>query len=1713
MDFLGSIRPGRAGALTAFGALIATLLLASAASASATAAPFGFAGGLIRPLVASPVTRVSANASVTSAGAEAVYRVNFTATDALEPDGYVELTAPAGTVFSSGNGDYAVIDGAHSEWASGGVKVDPGGAGGNVVDVYLPQTVSVAAGNEVEVQAYATTNPTTANASDKLGVSTSSDTTLVETAFPIAAASRAENVHLSATSTTAGSSGVLYSASFEASGAVSSGNPYYYHEGRGFIELTAPAGTVFSSGNGDYAVIDGAHSEWASGGVKVDPGGAGENVVDIYLPPNVPVAAHDKVEVQAYDVSSPSAANASASFSLATSSDVTPVTKAFPIAAASAVEHVSVATDASPAGASRVVYTATFTAANALSNGNADYFHEGASFIRLKAPTGAVFADVNGDYSVSDGQTKVPAGVTVDPLNDGESNVVDLNIPAELPVAAGDKVQVSAYGVQNPSSEDGAATLGVATSSDATFVVRPFPITAPSSPSAVSVQSSDSAAGASRVLYTASFTATDALSNGNSAYFDEAPGFVRLKAPAGTVFAANNGYYEIVDGDKAGIPAGVTVDPDKRGETNVVDINVPTSVPVAAGDALQVRAYGVENPTSPDPSASLSVSTSSDTVAITKSLPITAETSLSDGSVSATSTSASATRVLYTASFTASEALTNGNTGYFDEAPGFIQLKAPAGTVFAPYNAYYDVGVEGPDSVAAGVTVDPNKTGETNVVDIYVPGSHPVGAGDRVEVRAYGVTNPTSEVPDGTLQVSSSADVSALSIPLTIGSATSVGEAHAAELDGNFVEQFVATSGLTDGNIFYFDEAPAYITLNSGGPTLPHESSDYDFTDTSISGASTSFFAEFVEASGSSAKIYPADPINAGEKVELTVVGLAATSSLLSSTSDTITASAGAGSLAPLSGTVLYEGRPVTGAKIEACQANDKECVAAGTDINGNFSLAVSSAAGTRYQLRAFAPSGSNGGEVQAPSITIPGAQGVSGVELALPGPPGIAKGLTVLTASGREENSTTAHPYKYWQEPYELKIERSLFKKVPAGKKILVTQVLVHGTDMLTGKPMTKVVDVGGSAGGLPTGQVLENEPITVDMPASYPIHGEVSKTVNYKVVNETSPETVEPTGISNTQVLDEVYPPPSNGGETPTDPLPAYFLNEGYPGTASVGPGEIAGPDKRYFEIVHLSEFGVPATSTDCGFSSALVQQFGGGESNPPASTECGIAVKFTPPTAKRFAHRIYYRATLNATVELGGGPEQIAVSLNGCDSRVAEAAGAVTGAESCYQAVNAPSLEESKPKTVIEEIEDEIKRLQEELEQAENEHREQEVKELEKEIKELEEEKENAESEEGPESEEAGGEWEDPSGTVYVHTAGGSIAPLAGASVTLRQSFASGGPFTPVPEGSTIMSPANRVNPGTTEASGAFGWDVLPGFYTITATKTGCGSETTPVLTIPPPVSGLSLTLTCTNPPTLTATGTSVQSSTPSSSYGKPVSLTASVSGGVNPTGTVEFKEGAKTLGTAVVVHGAATLTTATLSSGEHQISASYGGDGANAPSVSGTIEQTVIGPEESAGKHQGEESKETPKSVEIPGAQTQVLATKALPKTSPAQLGAVTVLGTRLAVSGSRASVLLRCSAHSTCSGKLTLTVEQTTGKGHNKRAVLRTIGTATFTIRPGGTATVELAINATARKLLSAGHGKLATQALITDTSAGPQRLQIELVAKARHNKSSKHKNK
>ncbi len=221
------------------------------------------------------------------------------------------------------------------------------------------------------------------------------------------------------------------------------------------------------------------------------------------------------------------------------------------------------------------------------------------------------------------------------------------------------------------------------------------------------------------------------------------------------------------------------------------------------------------------------------------------------------------------------------------------------------------------------------------------------------------------------------------------------------------------------------------------------------------------------------------------------------------------------------------------------------------------------------------------------------------------------------------------------------------------------------------------------------------------------------------------------------------------------------------------------------------------------------------------------------------------------------------------------------------------------------------------------------------------------------------------------------------------------------------------------------------------------------------------------------------------------GGSVTLTASVypvSGGgpSRPSGSVEFLDE----GTPVSACESQPLSAGELdaschltytATGTHSIIATYSGDDNFTGSSSSAQSVTVTSPATLL---------LTPTITTtgtIPGATSPTLGTTVVTSGSGEVMLADTIITTQR---DGDATVRLACAGAGTCSGKLTLTVTNAVpeGTGHaatakNRKAEKRrfkttTIGSATFSIPAGKSATVRLALNSAGRALLKADHGTL-----------------------------------
>jgi RHS repeat-associated protein len=169
-------------------------------------------------------------------------------------------------------------------------------------------------------------------------------------------------------------------------------------------------------------------------------------------------------------------------------------------------------------------------------------------------------------------------------------------------------------------------------------------------------------------------------------------------------------------------------------------------------------------------------------------------------------------------------------------------------------------------------------------------------------------------------------------------------------------------------------------------------------------------------------------------------------------------------------------------------------------------------------------------------------------------------------------------------------------------------------------------------------------------------------------------------------------------------------------------------------------------------------------------------------------------------------------------------------------------------------------------------------------------------------------------------------------AGQSVTLKAAVTGDSP-----SGSVTFSDAGSALGTTSVQQGVAVLTVnslTVGTHSLTASYAGDGNNQT---STSGPLSEVVL-------PAGSATTTSLTSSTNPSAAGKPVTFTATVVG-ASPTGSVAFYDGTTDLATVALSGANASYNSAALSLGNHTITATYLGDGNNASSTSGPLNQVV------------------------------------------------------------------------------------------------------------------------------------------------------------------------
>ncbi len=1466
---------------------------------SALVLPAAVALGGASAQASSPKTTVALSSSVADES-PVTYTVGFTASSAIPAGGSITVVGPAGTVWPNSNSSYVLTDATTSSGsfssASSNSSSDPGtdiynwlnGPRGAAITVGVPNAID--AGDHLSLAISGVVNP--GAGTDTLSVLTSADPTAFKSgSYTITDAGKVSKPTVSLSSSAAGANGVTYTIVFTTSstGAVPAG---------GSITLVAPSGTIWPdlrTANA-YVLTDATTSSGsftnASSTTFGDPGTNIYNWIDgnrgAAVTIGIPNAidAGDHLSLVVTSVVNPAAGSDNLSVSTSTDSESS-TSGTYTVSSAAQVSQPSVSLSSNAAQATGVIYTVGFkpSSAGAIPAGGG---------ITVAAPAGTVLPSGTCSYVLTDSTNSSGSFSCASHVSLSSSNVASITVPNAI--GASDVLSLGIAGVTNPGA--GSDTLSVATSTNVTATTSSSYTVTGAAASLTSVVSptfsaSSNAAGANGVNYTFNFTtsASGALTGGSSA--------VDVVAPGGTIFGVcpygdcgPSSTYTFTDHTNSSGSA-VTVG-DVSGINNILSVPVPNTI--SAGDSVTLTITAVTNPLAGD--ANLYLSTSADQEQVALADNATVPKSLKSVTMTASSPADGATGVTYTINFTASSsgAVEAGDAGV-------VNIQVPDGTNFGscpygdcgPSSTYTFTDHTNPSGSGSAGSV----SGANGLASIGLPQA--IHAGDSLTLVITAVVNPLAA---GNFLISTSSDTVPVSVNLAAKTPSAVANPTLS------MSSSVAGSTGTTWTINYTTSATGGLVGLDGTINLfasegtSFGSAEAKVVDSTTPSGSATQYGDDVIGDGSVASFDVFNSIAAKDQIQLVVQDVTNSSTsgpgilYLSTSSDTtpIALKFSLASGAPVSGEVTYNSNPVASAPVQVCPTAGGTCSTATTGSDGTFSVEVPYG---DYSATGYPNTGTNAAPGTVGSLDVSSPSGVSGVDIALTAPPSLPAGVTITSPDFGEESSSTSTPTVNWEQPFDLDLSPSLFPT----SNTLITQIDIEGTSTVTGQPTMLAVAPGGTVdggasggsessvdnsgnGGTSSDQCDANDPTQVPIPASPGAQIQV-------------PALAPIHGPITTFVHYLSYSagaiPPGGVGFTPYlcflpgDNELLTVTNNEIPAGVQVNVASITGPNAADFSIVSpkTEDTGYP----DC--EDAQLLENGGGTG--PGTATCTSQIKWTPNGDDPFEYA-------DAVVDVGNDAPAL-VQLVGCNPALTTQCGSGNfdmGGSGLDSNVNFGGGGGGSAGSVSGGDDD------------------------------------------------GGQEYVDPSGVVETTTSQG-IAPIAGASVTLEQGPNANGPFSAVPNGSDVMSPANRTNPDTTATDGSFGWDTLAGTYDVTAAASGCTSgQLSQPVTVPPPATNLNISLSCAAPPSRSTTSTQLNTSANPVDLGSPLTLTADVNGS-SPTGTVTFLDGSTPIGTAPLnTGGAATLTTSTLPAGSDELSATYSGDGNNQPSTASTVGQSVTAP---------------------------------------------------------------------------------------------------------------------------------------------------------------------
>jgi hypothetical protein len=681
------------------------------------------------PAQASSVTNLTVqnDAPSRAAGARTQYVVGFTATSGLTrsatTDDRISVTFPGGTGFSALNGT-AVLDAATNEQVGGCT-----GPTGQSFNCFLFNGDSIAPGGGVRITFNGVDNPSTPAADYVATVSTTKDTTPVDSSlFSVVAPQTVTGVAVDNTAASrAAGARTQYAVSFSTS---STGG--LSQAGNSRIRVTFPSGTGGLNALNGTAVFDTS----AAGSPQVGGCGSPSGLsIDCFLFGGDSIPAGHSVRITFNGVVNPSPAGPYQAQVSTTSDPAAILSSQFAVVAPQQVGGVTVDnTAASTAAGARTQYAVAFTTSStgglAQSANSRITVTFPAGTTGLDALNGTAVFDTSAAGSPQVGGCSSPSGLSIDCFLFGGASV-----------AAGHKLRITFNGVVNPSPPNAYRATVSTTSDPAGVQSSQFGVVAAQQVGGVTVDNTvaSTAAGA-RTQYAVAFTTS---STGGLA--QTANSRITVTFPSGTTGLGTLNGTRVLDTSVTGspqvggcsAPSGLSIDCFLFGGASV-----------AAGHRLRITFSGVVNPASPATDYTASVSTTSDPASVASSpFSVVANHPVANLAVGLGSSAQSA-KTTYTVAFAPS-----ATGGLHQFANSRITLTFPSGT---DLTALTGTKVESP----AGTQVGGCGAASGLSIDCFLFNSLAIAPGASARVILNGVGNPANATTYS-LQASTTSDTPA----------------------------------------------------------------------------------------------------------------------------------------------------------------------------------------------------------------------------------------------------------------------------------------------------------------------------------------------------------------------------------------------------------------------------------------------------------------------------------------------------------------------------------------------------------------------------------------------------------------------------------------------------------------------------------------------------------------------------------------------------------------------------------------------------------------------------------------------------------------------------------------------------------------------------------------------------------------------------------------